>query len=239
VILRTNLKYLKFSLVGAIFLILMSCSQGLNWREITVGDTSVSVWLPCKPNNASRQIPLSEDPRVGEITVNMTGCEQDGMQFAVSYIDTTTMSELDLPVNAQLADGGKSLKSFSKTELTAKAEKSVQLSKASKSVKLEQWLGLWQKASLKSLGVNADDTDKPNRLNNADIALLDWTHLKGELNPRAKFIEMKGANGLEAKYIWFGYQDILYQVAVYSSKPLAAKKDLLETFFSSLEIKKQ
>jgi transposase-like protein len=99
------------------------CSQGLNWREISVDDSAVSIWLPCKPSEASREIPLSADPGVGEIKINMVGCEKDSMQFAVSYIDEAQVSKLKIPKNV----GSDSA--------------------------LNKWMQLWERASLSSLGI--------------------------------------------------------------------------------------
>lgn len=65
---------------------LIACSQGVNWREISVGETSARAWLPCKPSSVERALPVGESAGSPQVRVNMTGCELGGRLFGISYI---------------------------------------------------------------------------------------------------------------------------------------------------------
>src|SRR3954447_11373852 len=49
--------------------VLAACSPTFNWREVPVGDADVVVLLPCKPDRATRQLPLGTDM----VPVDMAG----------------------------------------------------------------------------------------------------------------------------------------------------------------------
>ena len=191
---KQNDKTVKAVLLGTIFL-LLSCSQVLNWRETSVGDSGVSIWLPCKPNIATRQIPLSEDRRVGEISINLIECEKEGVQYAVSYMDMNLASRVDAIRNKK------------------------------GQIDISQWMKLWEKASLQALGIKEE------------VQVGEWNELKKKLNPGAQTTRVKNSSGLEAEFIWFGYEGTLYQVALYSMTPLEKNKELVKTFTTSLQVK--
>ena len=249
--------YVFFKALGftglALTLVLMGCSQGLNWRDISVGDSGVFVWLPCKAITATRQIPLSEDPRVGEITINMVGCEKDGVQFAVSYIEAGSLPTLSIDKN----NSDQELKSVKENELDQRVQRresshqvrsnietgsgsrtgagivagsriGTENEKSTKSAQdqiLARWLKLWQQASLKSMGVVGGVDPGP------------WTGAKSALNPAAQSVTVKSDAGLEAQYIWFGYGGSLYQMAWYKPSSLKPDKALIDTYVNSLQIK--
>jgi len=79
-------KFIFLIIVSPLSLTVLGCSQGMNWREINIKDTGLQVWLPCKPNEAIRQVPLSENLKDGSVEVTMIGCEKDSQQFTVSYL---------------------------------------------------------------------------------------------------------------------------------------------------------
>ncbi len=187
-------KYSKFMALGLVFLA-TSCGQGVNWREINVGDLGVSIWLPCKPNTTMRQIPLSEDSRVGEISINLIECEKDGLQYAVSYMDMESASKIEVNKDKK----GK--------------------------IDLDKWMSLWEKASLRAVGIKQDKELAP------------WNLSHTPLYPAGKTVRAKSETGLEVLFIWFGYQGALYQVAVYSTTSLEKNKGLVETLTTSVQIK--
>ena len=116
---------------GVLLAALTACSQGMNWREISVKETGLQIWLPCKPNEATRQVPLSEDPRDGTVEVTMMGCEKENQQFTVSYINVS-------PAGA------------------AKNTKSTTTSKVDTGVQVESWMELLRKARLQALGYEGE-----------------------------------------------------------------------------------
>jgi hypothetical protein len=69
---------------------LTACSQGFNWREISVGATHLKIWLPCKPQEASREVDMQTNAHGNiqsfKVQISMVGCEKDSLQFAVAYL---------------------------------------------------------------------------------------------------------------------------------------------------------
>jgi hypothetical protein len=59
------------------------CSPALNWREVRVEPTRLTALLPCKPDKASREVPMAG--RKVELTA--LSCEAGGATFAVLYAD--------------------------------------------------------------------------------------------------------------------------------------------------------
>jgi len=60
--------------------LLGACSPALNWRNVTLA--GVQVALPCKPDQAEREVPLAGM----DLRLAMVGCEADGGLYAVSHI---------------------------------------------------------------------------------------------------------------------------------------------------------
>jgi hypothetical protein len=59
------------------------CSPALNWREVRAGATPLTALLPCKPDKATREVPMAG--RKVELTA--LSCEAGGATFAVLYAD--------------------------------------------------------------------------------------------------------------------------------------------------------
>lgn len=78
------------SLFLAVGVLLTACSPTFNWREVRVGDAGLQAVLPCKPDQASRQLAM-----VGrEVEMRMVGCETGGALFAVSLVDVGDAARL-------------------------------------------------------------------------------------------------------------------------------------------------
>ena len=58
-----------------------ACSPTFNWREVPVGDAGLVVMLPCKPDRATRALPLG----AASVDVEVVGCEAGGATFAVAH----------------------------------------------------------------------------------------------------------------------------------------------------------
>jgi hypothetical protein len=65
---------------SAVAVALCACSPALNWRALTIG--SLRFRLPCKPDQAQREVVLGEVRR----TLEMRGCEADAALFAISRV---------------------------------------------------------------------------------------------------------------------------------------------------------
>ncbi len=73
------------ALAGALFLmgVLQACSPALNWRQVQLQDLKAQ--LPCKPDTATRPVPLGAN----SLDLQMMGCEAGGALFAISHVQAT------------------------------------------------------------------------------------------------------------------------------------------------------
>lgn len=60
---------------------LTACSPALDWRTTDIGEAAIAVTLPCKPDRATRSVPLAGS----NVPLSMVGCDADGGTFAVSH----------------------------------------------------------------------------------------------------------------------------------------------------------
>lgn len=72
-------RILGASAVLLALLALLACTPALNWREARPDGASASALLPCKPDRATRSVPLGGVPT--ELAV--AGCTAGGMTFAL------------------------------------------------------------------------------------------------------------------------------------------------------------
>jgi hypothetical protein len=76
--LRSGLKPLVLLAIA-----LGACSPVFNWREVPIADDGLVALLPCKPDRATRNLPLGGGS--ASVSVDMTGCEAGGATFAVAH----------------------------------------------------------------------------------------------------------------------------------------------------------
>lgn len=61
---------------------LVGCSPALNWRTVRSDAHALQMLLPCKPDRASRDVPM-----VGTtVALDMQGCDAAGATFVVSHV---------------------------------------------------------------------------------------------------------------------------------------------------------
>ncbi|MGJ7486200.1 hypothetical protein ACSFA2_13140 [Variovorax sp. LT2P21] len=84
-----------------------ACSPTFNWREVPVGDAGLVVMLPCKPDRATRALPLG----TASVDVEVVGCEAGGATFAVAHARAADAAQAEAwliawraATRAQLAD---------------------------------------------------------------------------------------------------------------------------------------
>lgn len=70
---------------------LVACSPTLNWREVRIDGAALVATLPCKPDQADREVPLSEQ----SLPLKMLGCEAAGATFAVAMVTLPDVSRSD------------------------------------------------------------------------------------------------------------------------------------------------
>jgi len=78
---RTVQSLLKAGALTAVAAGLAACSLTFNWREVPIGDAGLVALLPCKPDRASRALPLGTQ----SVNIEMAGCEAGGATFAVAH----------------------------------------------------------------------------------------------------------------------------------------------------------
>jgi hypothetical protein len=66
------------------------CTPAFNWRDVTFEGLPVAALLPCKPERATRAVPLAGAPR----QMVMAGCKAGGAMFTVAVVTATDTSQL-------------------------------------------------------------------------------------------------------------------------------------------------
>ncbi|AMM24455.1 hypothetical protein [Variovorax sp. PAMC 28711] len=77
----TFLSYRLRAMAATCGLLLAACSPTFNWRDTPIADTGLLALMPCKPDRASRALPLGTE----SVTVDMVGCEAGGATFAIAH----------------------------------------------------------------------------------------------------------------------------------------------------------
>ena len=65
---------------------LFACSPTFNWRELRLDGTGLQALMPCKPESASRPVPLGS-LGAPPTALHMHSCEAGGLRFAVAWAD--------------------------------------------------------------------------------------------------------------------------------------------------------
>ncbi len=60
-----------------------ACSPTFNWREVRAEPTPLKALLPCKPDRASRQVPLAGR----QVELQVLGCDTGGATFALFHAE--------------------------------------------------------------------------------------------------------------------------------------------------------
>ena len=66
----------------ALALLLAACSPSLNWRSVRSDAHALQMLLPCKPDQASREVDMAG----AHLLLDMQGCDAAGATFAVSHV---------------------------------------------------------------------------------------------------------------------------------------------------------
>jgi hypothetical protein len=74
-------------------LVLSACSPTFNWRELRPAGTPLQALMPCKPEHASRTVPLAG----AGTELHLHSCDAGGLSFAVAW------AELGDPVRVDAA----------------------------------------------------------------------------------------------------------------------------------------
>lgn len=80
----------------AALLSLGACSPTFNWRELRLDGTPLLALMPCKPEVASRAVPLAGTPT----ELHMHSCEAGGLRFAVAWADVGNAAQVPVALAA-------------------------------------------------------------------------------------------------------------------------------------------
>ncbi|MEY2993561.1 MAG: hypothetical protein RL357_496 [Pseudomonadota bacterium] len=81
-----------------LLLFVVGCSPTENWRVITLYDHGVTAMIPCKPDEAQRQVPLLGVAS----TLEMRSCELAGTTYAVAWLAIQDPAQASAAVQAWL-----------------------------------------------------------------------------------------------------------------------------------------
>ena len=68
-----------------------ACSPTFNWRELRPEGTPLEALMPCKPESASRAVPLLGEP----VELHMHSCEAGGLTFALALAEMADGVQVD------------------------------------------------------------------------------------------------------------------------------------------------
>ncbi|MDM0115610.1 hypothetical protein QTI66_25900 [Variovorax sp. J22R133] len=68
---------------------MVACSPVFNWRETSLEGADLVALLPCKPDRASRDLPLGSEA----VHVTMAGCEAGDATFAVAHASASDATQ--------------------------------------------------------------------------------------------------------------------------------------------------
>lgn len=71
-------------------LLLGACSPTYNWRELRPEGASLAALMPCKPETATRPVPLLGQPT----ELHMYSCETAGLTFAIAWAQLNDTSQV-------------------------------------------------------------------------------------------------------------------------------------------------
>ena len=81
-----SLRFLSALLSIGLF---VACSPTFNWRELRSDGAPLVALMPCKPETATRAVPLTEPPA----TLHMHSCDTGGVTFAVAWAKLDSASQ--------------------------------------------------------------------------------------------------------------------------------------------------
>lgn len=71
-------------------LLLVACNPTFNWRELRPDGTPLLALMPCKPDSATRPVPMVGAP----VELHMHSCEAGSLRFAVAWADVGNAAQV-------------------------------------------------------------------------------------------------------------------------------------------------
>jgi hypothetical protein len=72
-----------------------ACSPTFNWRELRPESAPLEALMPCKPESATRPVPLLGAP----IPLHMYSCEAGGLTFAIAWAELAEAEQVGAALN--------------------------------------------------------------------------------------------------------------------------------------------
>lgn len=76
--------------------LLGACSPTFNWRAWPVEGTALQAMMPCKPESATRPVPMLGTP----VELHMHSCEAGGLRFALAWADVRQATQVPVAMTA-------------------------------------------------------------------------------------------------------------------------------------------
>lgn len=73
-----------------------ACSPTFNWRAWPVEGTTLQAMMPCKPESATRPVPMLGTP----VELHMHSCEAGGHRFALAWADVGQVAQVPVALAA-------------------------------------------------------------------------------------------------------------------------------------------
>ncbi|MDF1485862.1 hypothetical protein PY257_11835 [Ramlibacter sp. H39-3-26] len=83
---------MRFLPRAAAIVLLAACNPTLNWRDVRLDDGALTAALPCKPDQAVRDMQAGAAP----VSVHMAGCDAGGATYAVAYTALSDAAQVAL-----------------------------------------------------------------------------------------------------------------------------------------------
>ncbi len=83
-----------------------ACSPTFNWRDWPVEGTPLRGTMPCKPDAATRAVPMLGTP----VELHMSSCETGGLRFAIAWADIGDAAMVPVALGAWRSASLQSLK---------------------------------------------------------------------------------------------------------------------------------
>lgn len=213
------------TLLGVISLCISACSPPFNWRETQPFNDGLMVQLPCKADIATRKITL--DKQV--LSLEMAGCEAQGMMFVVAKTNLTSDSALSKVQTAWLESLKQNIKA-PPNAVAVNAKRVISQKIKSNSVlndsKVEYFQGLDTQGKPISLEVFwIAKNNKVNKVTTIEQQVISSSSIS------AKTVKVPSSEQE------LSISQDLYQIAVFyptPSKPSASTDEALQTFFQGL-----
>lgn len=92
---------------------MVGCSPSENWRVITLYDHGVTAMIPCKPEEAQRQVPMLG----AQVPLEMRSCELNGTTYAVAWLPLQSAEQGEPAMRAWLQGSQSSAGAVSSAEV--------------------------------------------------------------------------------------------------------------------------